>query len=127
MQQQNALSELEFHLLSSMVDDREPLYVLYSDMVRWGVRGADLESVLQALVKLVKLGFAKCLFDYGEGGKRKECNSLSIQDLQKHCSGRTEEELREYPLDSGEYEFEPTPEGRKEEAKEIYQKYHLNL
>jgi hypothetical protein len=127
MQQQNALSELEFHLLSDMLYDREPLYVLYSDMIRWGVSGADLESVLLALVKLVSLGFAKCFFDYGEGGKRKECNSLSIQDLLKHCSGRTEDELREYPLDSGEYEFEVTPEGRKEANKEIYQKYYLDL
>lgn len=124
MQQQNVLSELESHLLSSMVDDREPLYVLYSDMMRRRVEGANLESVLQALVKLVSLGFAKCFFDYGERGKRKECNSLSIQDLLKHCSGRTEDELREYPLDSGEYEFEASPEGRIEEAKDIYDKYY---
>jgi hypothetical protein len=127
MQQQDALSELEFHLLSATMDDREPLFILYSDTMRSGVKGANLGSILQALVKLVSLGFAKCFFDYGAGGKRKECNSLSIQDLRKHCSGRTENELREYLLDSGEYEFEATPEGRKEEAKEIYQKYYLNL
>jgi len=126
MQQQNVLSEIEFHLLSSTMDDREPLFILYSDMMRrHGAKGANLESILQALVKLVNLGFVKCFF--GEGGKRRECDSLSIQDLQKHCSGRTEDELREYPLDSGEYEFEATPEGRKEEDKEIYQKYYLNL
>ena len=113
MSDQTTLNKLEHNLLSSTMNDVEPLYILYHDTMR-DVEGASLDAILEALVKLTKIGLLNCFFRDDKTNVRRPCKKLTVAELKKHCVGRTEEQLRRYPEPEygGEYEFEPTPEGR---------------
>ena len=118
MRRKPVLSKLEYHLLSRTMDDLEPLNVLYSDIVR-DFQGISLRQIIEALVRLTDIGLVQCYFDDYELGKRIPCEKLTKVQLEKHCSGRSDDELRSYPEQGGEYEFEASAEGRLEEAREI--------
>jgi hypothetical protein len=69
---------------------------MYFDMMG-GLAGINLDRVLDALIRLVGLGFAKCSL-IESTGRRRPIEELTIDDLVRRCSGLLEEELREYPL-----------------------------
>lgn len=115
------LSRLEHSLLSTTADVIAPLYSLYDDVMR-EIEGADLEQVLQALMKLVELGLCRCLLDVKNRGWE-PVEHLNIEDLRRRCSGHMEEKYLGYP-DVIEYWFEITDKGRKEEARDIYEVYY---
>jgi len=91
-----------------------------------------LDLILEALVKLVDAGLTNCFFqDDKPPNTITLCENITIDQLKKHCSNRTEEELREYPEyrdgeSDGEYNFEATDKGKLEESKDIYEKYYIN-
>jgi len=120
MSEGQILNRLEHHLLSIQVDAVEPLYALYADTNR-DIEGATLDLILQALVKLVSMGFSKCLLD--EDGELVPYKKLTLDDLRRRFAGLSEEERKKYP-NIPEYFFEITEKGRVEEAKEIYNAYY---
>lgn len=121
MQNPQTLNKLEHYLLSMQVDAIEPLYVLYSDAKR-DIEGANLDLILEALIKLVQTGFSKC---YIGNGDLIPCEKLTLRDLQQRFSDLTEEEKTQYPT-HGEYFFEITKKGKEEELKEIYSDYYAS-
>lgn len=123
MSKERILNRLEHHLLSMQGNESEPLFILYADTIR-DVEGATLDLVLQALIKLVNLGFSKCILI--NFGKKQTCESLTFEDLEKRFEGLTEEQKKEYPS-GDEYYFETTDQGRIEEAKEVYNEYYKDL
>jgi len=127
MNNQAVLSKLEHHLLSSMMDDIEPLYVLYAETIR-DIEEANLDLILEALVKLTESGFIRCFFeDNKPPHARTHCKNLTAAQLKKHCSHRSERELQSYPEHrAGEYEFKATPKGEFEAWKDIYKKYYCD-
>lgn len=120
MTEEIVLNRLEHNLLSMQIDDIEPLYVLYADTVR-DIEGTTLDLILQALIKLVNLGFSECRLEKDD--KLRPCKKLTLEDLKKRFAGQSEEERRKYP-DVPEYYFEVTEKGRKEDAKDIYAAYY---
>ncbi len=85
-----------------------------------------VDSFIPALLKLHRLGLVKpYFFDYARS-KYHLLKDLTSEGLQKHFAMRTEAEARQYPKETfgGEYFFEITAKGRKEEAKEIYGAYY---
>jgi len=102
------------------MDDIEPMFILYADENR--DEGATLDEVLQALVKLVNLGFSKCRLEENNRIGR-VCQNLTVDDLKRRFAGQPEKEQKEYP-DVPEYYFEITEKGRQEEAKEMYEEYY---
>lgn len=119
------LNRLEHFVLTSLCDDIEPLHMLYADALR-ELFHVDSSSFIAALVKLYRLGLAKpYFFDYARS-KYLPVEKVTEASLQKHFSRRSEDKLRQYPDGSfgGEYFFEITEAGRKEEAKEIYGEYY---
>ena len=121
MSQGMALTELEYRLLSRQMDDDEPLFILYADITR-DFEGITLDSVLQTLVKLVQLGFSKCLVSSYVNESREPRETVTIEELRRHCEGRSEEDLRQHP--DPEYYFEATKLGRSEALREIYARYY---
>jgi hypothetical protein len=121
MNEKIILDRTEHHLLSMQMDDSEPLFILYADTVR-DVEGATLDTVLEALIKLINLGFSKCI--QKKWGKWRPCENLTLEILKKRFKGLSEEKKKQYPEYISEYYFEITAEGRLEEAKEIYDDYY---
>jgi hypothetical protein len=121
MAEEHILNRLEHNLLSRQVDDIEPLFILYADTNR-DIEGATLDSILQALVKLVNLGYSQCMKN--KEGKWQLCKTLTFEDLKNRFEGQSEEEKKQYPMHVNEYYFEATEQGRTEEAKEIYNAYY---
>ena len=119
------LSRLEHLLLSTMCEDREPFHALYADSIR-EIPGLPAQHVIEGLLQLYRLGFAKCYFFNDTTGRYEPRASMSREALLKHCASRTPEELGKWPDESlgGEYFFDITDEGRREEAKEIYAEYY---
>lgn len=119
------LNKLEHLLLSSMCNDREPLHALYSDAVR-EMSQVDVKQVIDGLLQLARLGLAKSCFYDEKTGRYKPQPTTKRETLLKHVAGRTTEELANWPAESfgGEYFFEMTAKGRKEEAKETYSAYY---
>ena len=116
-----ALTELEYRLLSRQMDDDEPLFILYADITR-DFEGITLDSVLQTLVKLVQLGFSECTVYSYDSDSWESRGAISLEELRRHCEGRTEEDLRQHP--DPEYYFEATKLGRSEALREIYARYY---
>ena len=115
-----SLNNLEHNILSLLTNFPTPLYSIYADMMR-DFENINLDKILHALVRLVELSLSKC---YLVENGRKPIEKLTIDDLRQRCVGLAEEELRKYPLYTGEYEFEITEKGREEEAKDIYNVYY---
>jgi hypothetical protein len=124
MNEEKILNRLEHSLLSMQMDDIEPLFILYADTMR-NIEGANLELILQALIKLVNIGFSKCI--QHKWGKWRPCNDPSIDKLRHRFDGLSEEKRRKYPEFLCEYYFEITEKGRLEEAKDIYDEYYPNI
>jgi hypothetical protein len=120
MPEEQILNRLEHRLLSMQVDAIEPLYALYADTNR-DIEGATLALVLKALLKLVSMGFSKCLLN--KDGELKPYKKLTLDDLRRRFASLSEEKRRKYP-NVPEYFFEITEKGRIEEAKEIYDAYY---
>jgi hypothetical protein len=119
--EKQSLSKIEHYILSDTLNDIEPLNVLYNHFMN-EFTNANLDMIIAALVKLTKTGLRECYFE--EYRKMKYCKELTEEQLREHCSGRSEEDLRSFPDKTGEYEFKATQEGRKEEAKDIYNAYY---
>jgi hypothetical protein len=119
MAEELTLNRLEHHLLSMQVDDVEPMFILYADTVR-DVKGADLDQVLQALVNLVEMKFST---SYLVEDRRGDKVDITLELLRKRFEGMSEDERRRYPS-IPEYYFEITPEGKVEEAKDVYSVYY---
>jgi hypothetical protein len=64
----------------------------------------------------------RCKIDKTGGGYL-NVDKLTFSELQKRCVGLSDEELKQYPHVK-EYWFEPTEQGRIEEAKSIYDDYY---
>ena len=122
MSEESVLNRLEHNLLSMQVNDIEPLFTLYSDTSR-DVKGATLNLVLQALIKLINLGYSQCIRN-NEEGTWYPCNNVTLGDLKKRFEGQSEEEKKQYPMHVNEYYFQLTDQGRIEEAKDIYDSYY---
>lgn len=114
------LDRLEHYLLTSQMDDIEPLFVLYRGTMR-EVEGASLDLILHGLVKLVTMGLSKC---YMSNSHLRPCKRVTFEMLQKRFTGQTEEQRKEHPLYKREYYFEITSEGKLEESKAIYDAYY---
>lgn len=121
MNEEKKLNRLEHHLLSMQMDDIEPLFILYADTMR-DIKGANLELILQALIKLVNMGFSKCI--QHKWGKWRPCKDLSIEKLRRRFAGLSEQKRRKYPEYFCEYYFKITQKGRLEEIKDIYNEYY---
>jgi len=121
MVKERTLNRLEHSLLSMQVDDIEPLFILYADTIR-DIEGTTLDLVLRALVKLVNLGFSRCILE--EEGELRPYKKPTFNELKRRFDGLSEEEKKEYPMNRPEYYFEITEKGRVEEAKEIYDAYY---
>jgi hypothetical protein len=121
MAEERTLNRLEHNLLSMQVDDIEPLFILYAETSR-DIEGTTLDLVLQALLKLVDMGFSQCLL--GVEGKWEPCHKLTLKDLRLRFAGQSEEEQKEYPMHVDEYYFKATDQGKVEEAKAIYDVYY---
>lgn len=115
------LNRLEHNILSLLTNFTVPLYAIYVDMTR-DFNRVSLDTILQALVRLVEIKFAECYVVTDIDPKHTE--KLTLDDLQQRCSGLSEKELREYPMHAPEYEFKITDKGIEEEAKEIYDAYY---
>lgn len=126
MKRGGMLDKLEYYLLSSTMDDIEPLHMLYKDNID-KVEGATLEAIIKALVKLTNEGMVSCSFSEYRKGSR-PCLSITEKELMEHCRGRSDEDLRIYPDPSSpsDYEFEATFKGRIEEDREIYAIYQID-
>jgi hypothetical protein len=122
--EEQILNHLEHNLLSMQVDDIEPLFILYADTIR-DVKGATLDTILQALTKLMNLGYTQCTRN--EEGTWHPCNNLTFEDLKNRFEGQSEEEKKQYPMHVNEYYFQITDKGREEEAKTIYDAYYPEL
>ena len=119
------LSRLRHLLLSTMCNDIEPLHALQSDASR-EIQGVSVEEVVDGLLSLCQLGLVKPYFFDEATGKYDPLAKLTKGDILKHCAGRTLEELVKWPGEAsdGEYFFEITKKGRKEEARETYAEYY---
>ncbi len=113
------LNRLEHLLLTTQMDDWEPLFLLYR-VARYRMEGSTLDMILEALVKLFDMHLINA---YLVNGGTKVIEKLIVEELRLHCEGRSEEELSEYPP-TAEYYFKPTKEGRMEEGKDIYASYY---
>ena len=115
------LNKLEHLILSEMMNDIEPLHIIYK-YVSKDIPDTNINKLLKSLIKLVEMGLVEVQY---YDGNYKPVTNLNLQQLEQHCEGRSEEELREYPsVDMREYFFLPTDEGRKKEAKDIYDIYY---
>ena len=105
------------------LDSTGPYYynAMYFDMMG-GLTGINLDQVLDALIRLVGLGFAKCSLIEGTA-QRRPIEELTSDDLVRRCSGLSKEELREYPLYAHEYELEITEKRIEGDARGIYDSY----
>ncbi len=124
MTEERLLNGIEHYLLSLQTFDIIPLYSFYADTFRdveGPIKGATLEIILQALVKLVEMGFSKA---YLVDGERQPVEKLTLADLKQHFAGMTEEEKSKYPMYVPEYYFEITEKGKEEEAKAVYDAYY---
>ena len=115
------LNQIEHSLLSMQVDDSEPLFILYADTKR-DFENTDLDTILKSIIKLVELGYSKCLVHKDD--KWDVYDNISLKDLQDRFAGLSEKEKLEYPIYIDEYYFQITEMGRIEEAKEIYDRYY---
>lgn len=132
MNEKPLLNRLEHSLLSSTANGDDPLHVLYHDAVR-DIAGANLYTVLEAMIKLLDLGFLECRISYF--GDWRECVKITFADLErqfeshsakllpvpksiKHMTNEYVEEL------ANEYYFKITEKGKLEEAKDIYESYY---
>jgi len=122
MTKELTLNSIEHHLLSIQVDDIEPLFILYADTKR-DIRGASLDLVLEALMKLIDIGFSECIIN--RRGRWQQIKNLTLNDLKQRFESQSEEEKLQYPKHTNEYYFKITENGRIEEAKEIYKTYYL--
>jgi len=125
MNEKQHLSKIEHYLLSATMNDLEPLNVLYNEaMTR--VEGASLTRIIQGLLRLHAMGLVSCYFHDYKNDQSKPCVTLTAEELERHCSGRSEEQLRLHPTAEyhGEYEFEATPMGREEESRDVYDVYY---
>ena len=121
------LSKIELFLLSALCNDREPLHSLYSDATA-KVKQVSVLDIIDSLLQLTGLGLASCYL-YDDVNRQYSLRvSVSREALLQHCAGRTSQELREWPADcsGGEYFFEITPKGRREEADEAYAPYYAD-
>jgi hypothetical protein len=126
MNKQPLLNRLEHNLLAMQMDDEEPLFILYADTMR-DIEGATLHLIIQALVKLVRLGFSKCYFvangDFPSNVEWKPIDKPTIEGLKRHANAYSEEDLKTYPK-YGDYYFQITDKGMIEGAKDIYASYY---
>ncbi|MCX5999312.1 MAG: hypothetical protein NTU41_06890 [Chloroflexi bacterium] len=125
--EQHMLSEIQHNFVLTCGNDREPLFILYEETMR-DVKGANLESVLQDLVLLVRRGFLRCIFR-DEHGVTRACDDLSMEELKHYYSSRLEQDPEDDPRRPGytlygEYEFRMTTEGAAEAARECYRRYY---
>ena len=104
-----------------MILNHYSFYTLYAGTIR-DVEGATLDLVLQALIKLVSLGYTQCIRN--EEGTWVPCNNVTFEDLKNRFEGQSEEEKKQYPMHVNEYYFQITDKGRAEEAKDIYDAYY---
>jgi len=72
------------------------------------------------------MGLLECNFYSYRQQKRIPCSDISADILYKHCHGRSDTDLREFPAGEygGEYEFHASPTGKQEEARKIYDEYY---
>ncbi len=115
------LNRLEHSILSLIQTcTTVPLYSIYSDMTR-DLVGTDLTLVWSASARLLELGLVSAFYVVNS---RTRVSRLTAEQLKRYARGRSEDELRKYPLRTGEYEFTITDKGRAEEAKDIYNDYY---
>ena len=113
------LTRLEHFLLSSTMNDSEPLHILYKDALR-KFKVVAFNSFIEALVKLFKLGYLETkIEDIGEF--ETELNKKRL--LEHYHGGLSEKEINIYP-DVTEYYFKVTSKGREEAEKDIYTVYY---
>ncbi len=115
------LNRLEHNLLTMQMDDIEPLFVLYRGTIK-DIEEVTLDQILEALVKLVNLGFTEC--KQKKWGKWRPCKNLCVDVLKRRFAGLSEEKKREYPLRVSEYYFDITEKGRLEEKRDVYDIYY---
>ena len=113
------LNRLEHYVLS--IHDITPLYSIYVDVTRDFV-GVDISILWSALSKLLDL---QLLNAFRVRNGRRQIAKLTADQLRQYTKGRSEEELRNYPLETAEYEFSMTSKGKEEEAKAIYAAFYL--
>ncbi len=126
MQEHQYLDKLEHFLLSSAMNDWEPLNVLYAETID-NIPEATLAAVVSGLVKLTNTGLLDCHFvHYKKIPVREHCEPLLQEQLEQHCATRTEQELRAHPSErfGGEYQFYASLKGREEESKDVYNIYY---
>lgn len=115
------LNKLEHFLLSSTMNDSEPLHILYKDSLR-KFQVIKFDSFIEALAKLFNLGYVEATIEeMGEPEKELTKDIL----LEHYRGGLSEKEINIYP-DVTEYYFKATQKGREEEAKDMYDKYYLD-
>ena len=76
------------------VDDIEPLYILYADTIR-DVQGANLEVILQALIKLLQAGYCRCT--QKKWGKWRSCVGITVDRLRQRFARLSEDKRKCYP------------------------------
>jgi hypothetical protein len=126
MEECQKLNRLEHFLLSSAMNDIEPLHILYSEAID-RFPNTTLKSIISGLVKLTNMGLLECFFDnYRKAPAKDKCDSLTEEQLERLCIGRTEQQLRQFPEKhyGGEYEFYTSLRGREEEGRDIYDTYY---
>jgi hypothetical protein len=113
------LNRLEHYLLSKIVDDIEPLFILYKDATR-DIRGITADLVLAALIKLVNSGYVECILKEGSIWKSRV---VTLSDLKNRLRLPVKDSLA-YQLSQDEYYFKITTNGKAEEAEVIYYSYY---
>lgn len=123
MIKRTTLNRIEHRLLSMHVDDIEPLFVLYSDTIKY-MPNITLHQILNALIKLLEMGFSECMVN--KDGKWQECQNITIKDLEERFKGDKFSNNFIYdPVYANDYYFRITSKGRLEERKKIYDSYYL--
>ena len=115
-----SLNRLEHAILSLLQNFTCPLYSIYEDMTG-GLEGVDISLLWFTLGKMLDSGYIEAS-RVTDGWT--QITKLTDKDFNRYIQGRSEEDLRNYPLDT-EYEFTITDKGRNEESKDIYEAYYL--
>jgi hypothetical protein len=121
MKDLHVLNRLEHNILSLLTDDSKPLFIIYTDTIK-DIEGSNLDLILQALVKLVEVGYS--ISTQKKWGKWRPCLDISTEKLKRQFIGQSQKKKKSYPKCISGYYFEITEMGSIEEAKAMYEKYY---
>ena len=120
------LSELEHSILGTVtlgpetMAEWEGIHVIY-DLARDKFPGVKFSDVVEALVKLINIGYVECRL---EEYVSKPIYKITIEEILDHYGGQlSEEDIKVYPKESV-YAFRATKKGRDEYDKDIYDVYY---